>query len=93
MSPHQTRVYVAHVYYLQRVSSGSFVQDPIARAEAAYILNADAQFAVPKNGDIVRGLIQDFCLAGCLLTCRDTLLDIHQFQNLVSPQAQLLDFT
>lgn len=73
-----------------RVDAECGVQDPIARAEAAYILNADAQFAVPKNGDIIRGLIQDFCLAGCLLTCRDTLLDIHQFQNLVSIYSYIL---
>ncbi|ESS31749.1 DNA-directed RNA polymerase I RPA1 [Toxoplasma gondii VEG] len=58
-------------------------QDHLARAEAAYILNADCHFLVPKSGEPLRGLIQDLCLAGCLLTARDTFLDIHSFQTLV----------
>lgn len=59
-------------------------QDYLSRSEASYILNADNHFLVPKSGDPLRGLIQDFCLAGCLLTARDTFLDIHTFQTLVS---------
>ncbi|CBZ52145.1 putative DNA-directed RNA polymerase I largest subunit [Neospora caninum Liverpool] len=58
-------------------------QDHVARTEAAYILNADCHFLVPKSGEPLRGLIQDLCLAGCLLTARDTFLDIHSFQTLV----------
>ncbi|OEH76453.1 DNA-directed RNA polymerase I largest subunit [Cyclospora cayetanensis] len=58
-------------------------QDAVARAEACQILNADCQFTVPKNGDLVRGLIQDYCLAGALLTCRDTFFSVHEYQTLV----------
>lgn len=63
------------------MSSG--VQDAVARAEASNILNADCQFTVPKSGDLVRGLIQDYCLAGALLTSKDSFFTVHEFQTLV----------
>ncbi|GBE60427.1 DNA-directed RNA polymerase [Babesia ovata] len=58
-------------------------QDPLAQSEAQLIANADCQFTVPKDGQPIRGLIQDHCLGGAYLTCRDTFLTRDQYFNLV----------
>eukprot|EP00388_Colpodella_angusta_P019739 GDKJ01049367.1.p1 GENE.GDKJ01049367.1~~GDKJ01049367.1.p1 ORF type:complete len:2039 (-),score=678.56 GDKJ01049367.1:442-6558(-) len=59
------------------------LQDPLGRAEAAVILNADAQYQVPKDGSPLRGLIQDHCGAGAILTSRNTFLNKVQYEQLV----------
>uniref|UniRef100_A0A6P6Y7B9 DNA-directed RNA polymerase n=1 Tax=Dermatophagoides pteronyssinus TaxID=6956 RepID=A0A6P6Y7B9_DERPT len=48
------------------------LQDCLAQSEARELLNADCHYAVPKNGEPLRGLIQDHVVAGNLLTVRDT---------------------
>ncbi|GFE54135.1 DNA-directed RNA polymerase [Babesia ovis] len=58
-------------------------QDPIAQSEAQLIANADCQFTVPKDGQPIRGLIQDHCLGGAYLTSRETFLTREQYFNLV----------
>lgn len=58
-------------------------QDPLAQSEAQLIANADCHFTVPKDGQPIRGLIQDHCLGGAYLTCRDTFLTREQYFNLV----------
>ncbi|ORM39587.1 DNA-directed RNA polymerase I subunit rpa1 [Babesia sp. Xinjiang] len=58
-------------------------QDPLAQSEARLIINADCQFTVPKDGQPIRGLIQDHCIGGAYLTCRDTFLTRDQYFNLV----------
>ncbi|KAK1443448.1 beta and beta-prime subunits of DNA dependent RNA-polymerase [Babesia gibsoni] len=58
-------------------------QDPLARSEAQLITNADCHFTVPKDGQPIRGLIQDHCLGGAYLTCRDTFLTKEQYFTLV----------
>ncbi|KAH0472774.1 MAG: hypothetical protein KVP17_001460 [Porospora cf. gigantea B] len=59
-------------------------QDPISRSEARLIANADCQHTVPKNGDPLRGLIQDHVLGANFLTVRGTFLDRHQYYTLLS---------
>ncbi|GIX62910.1 DNA-directed RNA polymerase [Babesia caballi] len=63
-------------------------QDPLAQSEAQLIANADCQFTVPKDGQPLRGLIQDHCLGGAYLTCRDTFLTRDQYFNLVHVAVQ-----
>ncbi|EDO07314.1 RNA polymerase Rpb1 domain 5 family protein [Babesia bovis T2Bo] len=58
-------------------------QDPLAQSEAQIIANADCQFTVPKDGQPIRGLIQDHCLGGAYLTSKDTFLTCEQYFNLV----------
>ncbi|XP_953966.1 DNA-directed RNA polymerase I, putative [Theileria annulata] len=58
-------------------------QDYLSQSEAQLIANADCQFVVPKNGQPIRGLIQDHCQGGALLTSRDTFFTKSEFFNLV----------
>nr|PVC51949.1 DNA-directed RNA polymerase [Theileria orientalis] len=58
-------------------------QDYLSQSEAQLIANADCQFVVPKNGQPIRGLIQDHCQGGALLTSRDTFFTKAEFCNLV----------
>ncbi|SJK86615.1 DNA-directed RNA polymerase I subunit A1 [Babesia microti strain RI] len=57
-------------------------QDHLARAEAEAILDADAQNSGPKDGNPIRGLIQDHCQSGAMLTHKDTFLTRTQFNDL-----------
>ncbi|KAK2196740.1 bifunctional RNA polymerase [Babesia duncani] len=57
-------------------------QDYKARAEARLLANADCQFTVPKDGQPIRGLIQDHCQGGAFLTCKDTFLTRAEYCNL-----------
>jgi len=47
-------------------------QDPIGRMEALNIARADRQYLVPTSGKPLRGLIQDHCIAGAMLSKRDS---------------------
>eukprot|EP00421_Protoceratium_reticulatum_P044149 CAMPEP_0168436110 /NCGR_PEP_ID=MMETSP0228-20121227/40761_1 /TAXON_ID=133427 /ORGANISM="Protoceratium reticulatum, Strain CCCM 535 (=CCMP 1889)" /LENGTH=137 /DNA_ID=CAMNT_0008450305 /DNA_START=125 /DNA_END=534 /DNA_ORIENTATION=+ len=47
-------------------------QDPIGRMEALGIAKADLQYLVPTSGKPLRGLIQDHCIAGAMLSKRDS---------------------
>eukprot|EP00415_Alexandrium_ostenfeldii_P005052 UN5052 len=47
-------------------------QDPIGRMEALSIAKADKQYLVPTSGKPLRGLIQDHCIAGAMLSKRDS---------------------
>ena len=58
-------------------------QDPVARAEALYIANADVQFLGPTAGNPLRGLIQDNIAAAALLTGRGTMLNLDQVYQLL----------
>ncbi|EKX73872.1 DNA-directed RNA polymerase I, putative [Theileria equi strain WA] len=58
-------------------------QDPLSQAEAQLIANADCQFVVPKNGQPIRGLIQDHCQGGALLTSKNTFLRKDEYFNLI----------
>ena len=58
-------------------------QDPVARAEALGIANADKQFLGPTAGHPLRGLIQDHVIGGTMLTGRDTFLNKAQTQQLL----------
>jgi DNA-directed RNA polymerase I subunit RPA1 len=58
-------------------------QDPVARAEAVYIANADTQFLGPTAGNPLRGLIQDNIAAAALLTGRGTFLNLDQVYQLL----------
>ena len=58
-------------------------QDPVARAEAIYIANADTQFLGPTAGNPLRGLIQDNIAAAALLTGRGTFLNLDQVYQLL----------
>lgn len=59
-------------------------QDPVSRSEARLVANADCQHTVPKNGDPLRGLIQDHVLGANFLTVRGTFLDRHEYYTLLS---------
>jgi DNA-directed RNA polymerase I subunit RPA1 len=58
-------------------------QDPVARAEALYIANADVQFLGPTAGNPLRGLIQDNIGSAALLTGRGTMLSLDQVHQLL----------
>lgn len=58
-------------------------QDPVARAEALYIANADTQFLGPTAGNPLRGLIQDNIGSAALLTGRGTFLPIDKVYQLL----------
>ncbi len=58
-------------------------QDPVARAEALYIANADVQFLGPTAGNPLRGLIQDNIASAALLTGRGTMLNLDQVHQLL----------
>jgi DNA-directed RNA polymerase I subunit RPA1 len=58
-------------------------QDPVARAEALYIANADVQFLGPTAGNPLRGLIQDNIASAALLTGRGTMLNLEQVYQLL----------
>eukprot|EP00917_Polyrhabdina_sp_WS-2016_P030709 GHVP01065490.1.p1 GENE.GHVP01065490.1~~GHVP01065490.1.p1 ORF type:complete len:1923 (+),score=368.52 GHVP01065490.1:822-5771(+) len=58
-------------------------QDLFARAESKYIVCADNQYHVPKNGDPLRGLMQDHVLGGAFLSCRGTFLEKNDYCRLV----------
>lgn len=60
-----------------------FLQNELARAEAATIAINDNQYVVPKDGSPLRGLIQDHVLSGVKLTSRDTFLTREQIQQLI----------
>lgn len=65
-------------------------QDPSARTEAQLIVNADCHYITAKNGEPLRGLIQDHVLGGNFLTCRNTFLDQNQYYTLVREIFSLL---
>ena len=58
-------------------------QDPVARAEALFIANADTQFLGPTAGNPLRGLIQDNIASAALLTSRGTFLTLDQVYQLL----------
>ncbi|GJM97984.1 hypothetical protein PR202_ga14955 [Eleusine coracana subsp. coracana] len=60
-----------------------FPQDEISRAEAINIVDANKQYIGPRNGDAVRGLIQDHIIGAVLLTKPDTLLSREEYSQLV----------
>uniref|UniRef100_A0A0D9WS33 DNA-directed RNA polymerase subunit n=1 Tax=Leersia perrieri TaxID=77586 RepID=A0A0D9WS33_9ORYZ len=60
-----------------------FPQDEISRAEAINIVDANKQYIGPRNGDAVRGLIQDHIIGAVLLTKLDTFLSREEYNQLV----------
>eukprot|EP00897_Mesotaenium_endlicherianum_P000548 jgi/Mesen1/10494/ME000083S09995 len=60
-----------------------FPQDPMGRAEAYGIVNADEQYIVPTSGTPARGLIQDHIVGATLLTMTGTMLEKEEYQQLL----------
>eukprot|EP00915_Cephaloidophora_sp_WS-2016_P003348 GHVH01004485.1.p1 GENE.GHVH01004485.1~~GHVH01004485.1.p1 ORF type:complete len:2093 (-),score=248.26 GHVH01004485.1:101-6049(-) len=54
-----------------------------AQAESRIIANSDCQYTVPKDGDVLRGLIQDHVLGGNFLTVRGTMLTREKYMQLL----------
>jgi len=54
-----------------------------AQSEARQIANSDCQYNVPKNGDVLRGLIQDHVLGGNFLTIKGSFLTRERYMQLV----------
>lgn len=60
-----------------------FPQSQTARAECYHIANTDNQYLVPTSGNPLRGLIQDHVVAGVWMTCKDSLFDREEYQQLL----------
>ncbi|ELP88260.1 DNA-directed RNA polymerase I subunit RPA1, putative [Entamoeba invadens IP1] len=59
-------------------------QSIIARSEIQNIALSDEQYVVPKNGQPLRGLIQDHIISSFMLTKRNTFFNREQFCQIVS---------
>eukprot|EP01114_Cavostelium_apophysatum_P013753 TRINITY_DN3402_c0_g1_i2.p1 TRINITY_DN3402_c0_g1~~TRINITY_DN3402_c0_g1_i2.p1 ORF type:complete len:1567 (-),score=495.35 TRINITY_DN3402_c0_g1_i2:56-4756(-) len=66
-------------------------QNYIAKAEAEEIANADHQYLGPRNGQPLRGLIQDHVIGGVLLTQKDTFFTREKFCQVVYAALQELN--
>lgn len=60
-----------------------FPQSQTARAECYNIANTDNQYLVPTSGNPLRGLIQDHVVAGVWMTCKNTLFEREEYQQLL----------
>ncbi|KDN53106.1 beta and beta-prime subunits of DNA dependent RNA-polymerase [Tilletiaria anomala UBC 951] len=60
-----------------------FPQSEAARSECYNIANTDNQYLVPTSGSPLRGLIQDHVVAGVWMTCKDSLFDRGEYQQLL----------
>ena len=60
-----------------------FPQSEAARSECYNIANTDNQYLVPTSGNPLRGLIQDHVVAGVWMTCKDSLFDRGEYQQLL----------
>ena len=60
-----------------------FPQTHNAIAEAKGLIATHEQYIVPTDGSPIRGLIQDFIIASCRMTSKDTFLNREQYNQII----------
>ncbi|KAF0989520.1 hypothetical protein HZS_2747 [Henneguya salminicola] len=60
-----------------------FPQNELARSEGYYISSCSFQYLSPRDGKPLTGLIQDYMVAGMIMTMRDRFLNRNQYQKII----------